>query len=571
MNLDMNKYDFMLERNANYMNYIALSFGERNISYEEMHDRIEKYYKLLKLKGITKGDIVGVCLLNCPESVYLLYALDKIGAVVVGFNPFEDKEKTKKDIELTNPKAVITVDMAYSNFKDYEKALDFSIYTYSPVKSVNDLKFKLLYNVLQIKNGNFCLFKNINREIEKMSQSSFGLAKSPYKSDDVSDILFTGGTTGVHKGVELTSSGLNYVVEGMNSIFDAYPGMIHLGNIPISHMAYGRVILHYALCNNMELALTLKALPKDFYSELVRTHANAAVGGPPHWVSLISEKDGAYVPDDKLIPSSLSELHYATSGGEAKKSSTDAAINAALKYCGSDAKIGDGLGATETWATMFANNGKKHTAGTVGVPISTIDVKLISPITGKEVADGEKGLLCVSGPSVMLRYHNNSKETDKVIFYDDNGKKWCNLGDYLVKLENGEYKYVGRQKRNFVSGIENIYPEELENLILSMPEVKEVLVTPVSDDLVQFIPRYHIYLTNQNIDYEDFEKRLNALVLKNLTSSWLPGTIDYLNEPLKRMSNSKVDINYYLEKDKEELNQGLINNTSGRKLRLQKI
>ena len=66
-------------------------------------------------------------------------------------------------------------------------------------------------------------------------------------------------------------------------------------------------------------------------------------------------------------------------------------------------------------------------------------------------------------------------------------------------------------------------------------------------------------------------KYLLQLVLKNLTSSWLPGTIDYLNEPLKRMSNSKVDINYYLEKDKEELNQGLINNTSGRKLRLQKI
>ena len=104
-----------------------------------------------------------------------------------------------------------------------------------------------------------------------------------------------------------------------------------------------------------------------------------------------------------------------------------------------------------------------------------------------------------------------------------------------------------------------------------MPEVKEVLVTPVPDDLVQFIPRYHIYLANQNIDYEDFEKRLNALVLKKLTSSWLPGTIDYLNQPLKRMSNSKVDINYYLEKDKEELDQGLINNASGRKLRLQKI
>lgn len=205
----------------------------------------------------------------------------------------------------------------------------------------------------------------------------------------------------------------------MNSIFPAEPGMIHLGNIPFGHMAYGRSILHYALCNNMEYALTLKAMPSDLYDEIVRTHANAAVGGPPHWVSLIEQQGDKFVPSSRLKPGSLSELHYATSGGEAKKESTENAINEALKYCGSDAKLGDGLGATETWASMMINNGKIHHSGTVGEPISTLEVKLVDSDTGKEVKDGEKGLLYVSGPSVMIGYHNNPEETEKVISYDE--------------------------------------------------------------------------------------------------------------------------------------------------------
>ena len=216
--------------------------------------------------------------------------------------------------------------------------------------------------------------------------------------------------------------------------------------------------MHFALCNNMELALTLKALPEDFYDELVRTGANAAVGGPPHWVSLTERQNGIFVPSSKFVPGSLSNLHYATSGGEAKKPSTERGIQDALKYGGSDAILGDGLGATETWASIMINNGKKHSAGTLGDALPCLEIKLVDPNTGEIVSKGQKGILHVSGPSVMLGYHNNPEETQKVIYYDDNGKKWCNIGDYIVQEESGEYRYVGRQKRNFVSGVENIYP-----------------------------------------------------------------------------------------------------------------
>ena len=171
----------------------------------------------------------------------------------------------------------------------------------------------------------------------------------------------------------------------------------------------------------------------------------------------------------------------------------------------------------------------------------------------------------------MLGYHNNAEETEKVISYDENGKRWINIGDYLEELVTGEYKYVGRQKRNFVSGIENIYPEELENLLLSLPEVREIIVTAIPDEMVQYIPRYHISLYDNNIDFKKFEDKIRLLVSSKLSESWLPGTIQYYSEPLKRMSNSKIDISYYQDQDRIAIENKEINNEEAKKLRLRNI
>lgn len=571
--MEKNKYDFLYERNKEYMDLTALSFGDKKITYEQLHDNIQKYVKMLYAKGVREGDVIGVIALNTPESVYLLYALDVIGAITVGLSPIDKKENLKRDIQEIKPKMVISVDMCYDNFKDSEKALNFSTILYSPLESVDNLKLKFGYNAMQFFKGNYKLSKDSNlSRLLKKNYDDVVPEKSVYTPGKLTDILFTGGSTGIHKGVDLSGDGLNSVVEGMDSIFKSEPGMVHLGNIPIGHMAYGRMIMHYSLCNNMELALTLKALPSDFYDEIVRTHANAAVGGPPHWVTLIQKNGDLFTPNSKLKPNTLSELHYATSGGEAKKKTTETAINDALKYCGSDAVLGDGLGATETWASIMINNGKLHQRGTLGDPISTVDVKLVNPETGEEVKKGDKGLLYVSGPSVMLGYHNNPEETSNVISYDEENKKWLNTGDILRQNPlTGEYQYIGRKKRNFVSGVENIYPEELESLLLNLPEVREVVVTAIPDDMVQYIPRYHISLYDKNIDYKEFERKMNMLVESRLGENWLPGTVKYYDEPLKKMPNSKINISYYKEQDSKDFADGKINNEFGRALRLKKI
>ena len=316
-------------------------------------------------------------------------------------------------------------------------------------------------------------------------------------------------------------------------------------------MAFGRSILHSALTNNMAFALTLKAMPKDFYDELVRTQANGASGGPPHWTSLIEKNNGVYVPRSSLRPNTLTNLEVTFSGGEAKKEATEAAINEALAFCGSKTKLGDGLGATETWGSNILNTGNYFKEGMLGVPMPTLKIKLVDSETGKEVKKGEKGIVYLSGPSIMIGYHNNKEETDKVISYDEDGTRWLNLGDYLREEDDNFYKYVGRKKRNFVCGCDNIYPEQIEELLMSLPEVRESVITPIPDDILQFIPSYHISLYYSNIDYQSFEDKLQKLIVENIGENALPGKIDYTTEPLVRMTNSKIDLEYYKRQDIE--------------------
>lgn len=560
VNPNQTKYDYMLENSKNHMNNIALTFEDKKITYEEMFEAIDKYAKLLRSKGVGKGDLIGICTFNTPEAVYLVYALNLLGAVVVGYSPFDTKERIKADVELTKPKMVITTDFSYGSFKDLEKSLNVSTILYSPLDSSSNWKMKLGYNLLQLKNGNFTLVRDKRlKHLLKMNFDGITLPSVPYNEGELSDIMFTGGSTGVHKGVDLNDVGLNSEIEGMKLLYDEnfFDGKTYLGQIPFGHMAFGRSILHAALTNNMTYALTLKAMPADFYSELVRTQAHGASGGPPHWTSLIEMKNGIYVPRSDLKPNTLNNLQVAFSGGEAKKEATEGAINEALLYCGSQTKLGDGLGATETWGSNILNTGNFFREGMLGVAIPNLQVKLINPETGKPVQKGERGLLYISGPSVMMGYHNNPEETRKVLSYDEDGTKWLNLGDYLREEDDGFYKYVGRQKRNFVCGCDNIYPEQLEELLQTLPEVREAVVTPISDDLLQFIPSYHISLYSEQIDFEAFEDRMKKLITTNTCENALPRKIEYTTEPLVRMTNSKVDVEFYKKKDVEPMGKTL--------------
>lgn len=556
------KYDFLLERNQKYMNYNALSFKgkKEKITYEELHTRIEEYTRALYKQGIRKDDVIAVCGANTPEFIYLLYALDIIGATVVGLSPLNNEYKMKRDIEMVKPTRLITIDMMYGKCKNACKSLNVSPILYSPLESMNSPFMKMIYNVKQFLDGNKVFGKNHNlrKIIREGKNASF--ERTPFVPNQVNDVLFTGGSTGIHKGVDLSSNGLNSVVKALDEVLILEPGMTHLGNIPFGHMCFGRLVMHYALCKNLEFALTLDALPNKFYDELVRTQADGAMGGPVHWNAI------AQTPNIK--PGSLSNLKQGLSGGEMFKPEDKNADEKSLKEGGCYIEIGDGLGLTEMWAPTHVNMGGKNTPGTIGFAIPFVQSKVVSlkllenfepNVYQKlpEVPIGEVGMLLVSGPGMMLGYHNNIVETNKIFIYDENGTKWYITGDLVRRygIDNNEFKFAGRQKRNFVCGVDNIYPEQVEAKLLELPEIKEVVVTKVPDEKYQFLPSYHICLANDQIDTTVLKNKMETLIESTLGASALPGYIEYTLEPLQKTDNGKLNAPFYEAQDLKKNSQ----------------
>ncbi|MCM1266667.1 MAG: acyl--CoA ligase [Bacteroidales bacterium] len=532
---NQSRCDFLEERNKKYMNYTALSFGSRKVTYEELHEKIDEYAKALYKAGIRQEEKIAVNVLNTPEAVYLLYALDKIGCTVVGLSPLNNEYKMQRDLELTKPNRIISTDIIYEKA---QKAVD--SLKISPILFPVDFCASSDFEQLSVSNAH-----NLLKMIENVENADSDI--NHYDPQKTTDILFTGGSTGVHKGVELIGNGLNCVVQALDHVFYLEPGMIHLGNIPFGHMAFGRMVLHYALAKNLNYSLTLKAMPQDFLEEVIRTRAHGAMGGPVHWENI----DG----NPLLKEGCLSNLIQAVSGGEYFKPIKREKANAAIRRGGSKAVIGDGLGLTEMWAPTHICVGGKNTPGTIGYAIPYVETKIVDH-NFCEVNPGERGTVLVKGPGMMKGYYQNQEETRKVFWIDKEGATWYNTGDIARKtgIDWNEYEYIGRQKRNFVCGVDNIYPEQIEEILLQLPNIREVIVTKIPDNKYQYFPKYHISVFSMDFDQKQFENQIRELISSTLGQSAEPRYLEYTDVPLPRTDNGKLNATLLEAQDMQLLN-----------------
>lgn len=552
-NIDSNlsQFDFMYEKSNKYssktaLNYFVPEIGkEINISYEEMYEKILKYAKYLLRYGLKRGDVVATCLFNTPESIYLLYALNKIGVVNICLNPLSSPEQASMDVMMTNPKLIISMDKFAPLFSTSVNSKQIDSLIFTPVDSYNFLVRKI-YEMKNHINKDTQLQKIFKGNIR--NNSTF----ESYIEDQTTNVMFTSGSTGVHKGVELTDKNFNESVFGMENIFqsDISPYKTHLVQIPIGHMSFGRAIMHYALSEGMTAALSLKPGAADFYDEMVRTKANDVAGGPPHFRSLLMDDNGELKVNPKVAKGSLSSVKFASSGGEVQRLSDVEKVNEAFKYGGSEAKLGNGLGATECTGPFIINNGRIGAMAELGKPFPSIKTKLVDPVT-KQVND-KSGELHVSGPIVMKGYLNNEEETNKVMYKDEFGVTWYNTGD-VVSIDGNNYSYVGRTKRNYVTDVTNIYPEQIEKILESFKEIREAIVVPIPDGERQYVSKYYISVFDENSITNDFENLFKQEIERRIHTSALPEYIEYTSKPLVRNASTKKDIKYYENDAQKEL------------------
>ena len=147
-------YNFLYERNKNYMNSVALSFGNESITYGELHSIIDEYARALYKRGVRNNDIIVTSTLNTPESIYLSYALNKLGAINCPINPFSSEYMMIKDLEMVKPKMFIGINDAYGKLKKAKAFDNIDVITFPLTMSIDDKKLKVLYNIKSFVNGN---------------------------------------------------------------------------------------------------------------------------------------------------------------------------------------------------------------------------------------------------------------------------------------------------------------------------------------------------------------------------------------------------------------------------------
>jgi len=572
------EYNFLYERNKKYMNNIALTFGNLDISYEELHTKIDEYARSLYKRGVRENDIIAVSVASTPEAIYINYALNKLGAIILPINPMDKSYKIMQDLKVVRPKMYIGINDTYQNIKKASKDIDLDIILFPVVKSLDNNLIKLLYQFKQIFNGNvlFSLDNNLDYILKK--GKNFNEAVYPeHKANKIGDIMFTGGSSGTHKGVMLSENGINAVAKSLDYVTELQPGEVFMGNLPM-FMAFGKLSMHYALCKNLHVNFTFKPLPKDFKEELYRIKPAGVFAGPIQWENFINSVFSEITGDNEKIDFSLNRnidykkyletlrelvrkndtskldmswLKMGVSGGEQLKMFTELVCSMLFEELGAKDNLWNGLGMTEMWAPVSVKMGRKNSNGTVGALIPFNNQMIIDPITMEELGINQEGLLCVNGPGMMQGYYNNPEETAKSFIYKNN-EKWLLTGDIAKVLPNGEIEYIDRAKRSFVCGIENIYPQRIENLLSSIPEIRESIVTKVQDNELQYVPKYHISLYDENANIELLKEKINRLILSTLGENNLARYYEFYYEPLARTSNGKLDPKPYQQQDVEK-------------------
>lgn len=531
-------YDYLYENNKNYQSRTALNYFERKISYGELFENIKKTACALRQNGVDKGSIVTILMPTLPETVYLFYALGKIGAIGNMVDPRTNVEGIRDYIQEVGSELLIIVDVALPKVADILPQTTIKkVLVISPADSLPPI-LQILYKMKQGKRPKISGICISWKAFISEGTAYIGTTDTEYERDCPVVIVHTGGTTGKPKGVLLTNENLNA------SSFQAQISGIDLQrehswlNIMPPFIAYGVGNgLHLPLSVGMETILIPQFDPKKFDELLLKYRPNHMTGVPSHYGSIINSK--------RMKNEDLSYVIAPTVGGDSMDINLEQETNRFLQAHKCKYLVTKGYGMTEVAAgvTVCISNDCNR-IGSVGIPLTHTTVSIFDMDTGEELTYNQQGEVCMTGPNTMLGYYKNPEATDEIIIRHKDGLDWVHSGDIGYMTEDGMLFIVDRVKRMIVrhDGFK-VFPSLIEKSLVGHKAVKACCVvgTPDKEHSQGKLPVAHIVLNQEFAQREEFvRKQLVALCLKELPEYAQP--INYVFcESLPLTSIGKVD------------------------------
>ena len=467
-------YDYILERNKDRLDAPALHYYGRDISFRELMSRVDDAANAFTALGVKEGDIVSFLSVAIPETIASVYALNRIGAAANTIDPRMDIESICRMIQGSGSRILVVIEMAFPKVKAIQSRInqDFII-VQSPATSLP--LFKKVVKTLTTKN-------DIPYTDHVMSWKSFiqrghgtTAIDSPYTGDAIVAITYTGGTTGIPKGVMITNDSMNSV--GLNFIHSAVfheDGDRFLGIIPI-FAAYGMVCgMHMPLCMRMTLVPVPRFIPTEI-GKLVKTYRPNHVISTPVFIELL-------IGSREVQDMDLSFLYTLASGGDSMNEGLENRLNEFRKKHNMRYPLAQGYGMSELSAAASFCVNDVYKQGSVGIPSLTVNVGIFDPETGEELGYNRNGEVCVTGPSMMKGYFNNPEETAHVMRKHEDGQIWIHSGDLGYIDEDGFLYIRGRIKRMITRfDGHKVFPINLESYIAGRKDIHNCAVIGVND------------------------------------------------------------------------------------------
>ncbi|MEK6577131.1 MAG: long-chain fatty acid--CoA ligase, partial [Nitrospirota bacterium] len=503
-----------------------------------LNSEVNRLANALIALGVEKGDRVGLMLPNLPQALIGYYGILRAGAIVVEISPLYVERELKHLIADSGAQVIIALDIFYPRIVAVINGVHLKAIILTGVRDYLPRILKLLYPIKAKMEGQWIKVKktrpvyDLKDLIIRSRGDDLCIDVSP---DDTALLQYTGGTTGIPKGVVLTHRNL---MVNLLQCACWMPSLkkgeeVFLGVIPFFHV-YGMTA-----CMNfcIYLASTIVVLPKFKVEEVLKSIAR-------YKTSVFMGVQAMYVAInnyEKVKNYSLSSIKVCISGAGPLHAEVQERFEGLTR-----GKLVEGYGLTEASPVTHCNPifGMRK-KGSIGLPFPDTDARIVDPVDGKkDMPAGEIGELIVKGPQVMKGYWMRTDETNAVL-----RDGWLYTGDLARMDEDGFFYIVERKKDMIKTGGENVYPREVEEALFRHPKIKDAVVVGIPDEFRgELIKAYIVLKDGESAAVEE----ITDFCKKEMAGFKVPRALEFRKE-LPKTLVGKVLRRVLLEEELEKM------------------
>ncbi len=528
---------------------VAWDFFGTTATYRELLASIDAAANALAAIGLKAGDRLLISMPTAPAGIIAFYAANRLGAVPALIHPLSTAPEIEHYLDASGARVALTLDAFYGVLASVK-----------PKRPLERIVLARIGDYLPpLKRLGFWLTKGRKIAVvppdarmrwwkDLLATSHPSAPRAATGTDDPAAILFSGGTTGLPKGIVLSSR--NLIAEGMQAA--AWGGMAQgdsiLAVLPIFH-GFG-----LGVCVNAAfMAGGRSILVPQFSAEIV---AKALKSARPNLLVGVPTLFDALSRDPSLAKSDLSCLRACFSGADTLPRPVKERFEALVAARGGRVKLLEGYGLTEAVTAIMAMPLAEYREGSIGIPFPDMDAAICRPGTTEELPPGEEGEICVAGPAVMLGYLDDPQATSAALPVHADGRTWLHTGDLGRRDDDGFFYFTVRAKRMIKSSGFNVYPAQVEGVLYQHPLVADACVIGVPDQAQVERVKAVVVLKDPQQEGEAAAQALIDFCRERLIKWSCPREVEFRRE-LPRTRVGKVDFKVLVDEHVEAARKGM--------------